>query len=298
MTIRIASAPVSWGIYEFKDIEPKYPYTRVLDEIRDTGYTGLELGPWGYLPTDSEALRPELQRRGLQLLSSYVPVKLVDASAHEAGEQHALKVGRLLAALGAGYIVLADDNGTLPDLIARAGQRSGSLLNSDQWDVFAKGVNRIARRVHDELGLKVVFHHHCAGYVETPDETHELLQRADPDLVGLCLDTGHWHYAGGDAVQCIREYGARVRYLHFKDCDPNIRRRCIAEKLDYREATKAGVFCELGQGEVDFRTVIAEMEKLGYDGWAIVEQDVLVDDLDAPKQSSQRNRDYLHSLGL
>lgn len=298
MPIRIASAPVSWGIYEFKDIEPKYPFARVLDEMVETGYTGLELGPWGYLPTDPDKLRPELEKRGLQLLSSYVPVKLVDASAHEAGEAHALKVGKLLAALGAGNIVLADDNGTVPELVAKAGQRTGSMLTSDQWDVFAKGVNRIARRVHDELGLKVVFHHHCAGYVETPAETRNLMDRADHELVGLCLDTGHWQYAGGDALGCVREYGERVRYLHLKDCDPNIRQQCIDQKLGYFDATKAGVFCELGKGSVDFPAIIAEMEKLGYDGWAIVEQDVLVDDLDAPKQSSQRNRDYLRSLGL
>lgn len=298
MTIRIASAPVSWGIYEFQGIAPKYPYTRVLDEIAETGYTGIELGPWGYLPTDPDTLRAELQPRGLQLLSSFVPVNFVDANAHPAGEQHALQVGRLLAALGAQYIVLADDNGKVPELVAQAGQRAGSYLTPDQWDVYAAGVNRVARRVHDELGLNVVFHHHCAGCVETPEETRELLKRTDSDLVGLCLDTGHYHYAGGDAVACIREHGSRVRYLHFKDCDPLVRQRCIEQKLDYFEAVKAGVFCELGQGAVDFPAVIREMEKLGYDGWAIVEQDILTDDLDAPKISARRNRDHLRRLGL
>ncbi len=298
MTIRIGNAPVSWGIYEFKDIEPKYPFQRVLDEIVETGYTGLELGPWGYLPTDPDQLRPELDKRGLQLLSSYVPVKLVDPNAHADGEAHALKVGKLLAALGAKVIVLADDNGMVPELFAQAGQRKGSALSADQWDVFASGVNRIARKVHDDLGLKIVFHHHCAGYVETPEETRNLLERTTPELVGLCLDTGHYHYAGGDALQCIKEYGERVRYLHFKDCDPNIRQMCIDEKLNYREATQAGVFCELGQGVVDFPGIIAEVEKLGYDGWAIVEQDVLTDDLEAPRRSARRNREYLKKLGL
>jgi inosose dehydratase len=298
MTIHIANAPVSWGIYEFKDIEPKYPYTRVLDEIVETGYTGLELGPWGYLPTDPAVLRPELEKRGLQLLSSYVPVKLVDPNAHAEGEAQALRVGRLLADCGAQVIVLADDNGTIPDLVNRAGHRTGSILSAAEWDVFAAGVNRIARRVHDELGLKVVFHHHCAGYVETPEETRHLMDRTDPDLVGLCLDTGHWHYAGGDAIQCIQEYGERVRYLHLKDCSAEIRELCRREKLNYREATQAGVYCELGQGMVDFPTILSQMQALGYDGWAIVEQDVLVDDLDAPRQSARRNREYLRKLGF
>lgn len=297
MTIRIANAPVSWGIFEFEGMAQKYPYTQVLDEIVETGHTGLELGPWQYLPTDPDVLRPELEKRGLQLLSAFVPVKLVDEVAHEAGEAHAMKVGKLLAALGANYIVLADDNGTVPELVQQAGKRTGSMLSPDEWDVFAKGVNRIARRVNDELGLQIVFHHHCAGYVETPEETRELLKRADRDLVGLCLDTGHWHYAGGDAVQAIQEYGERVRYLHLKDCDPEVRERAIRENLDYFEAARAGVFCELGQGEVDFPGVLSAMQNLGYDGWAIVEQDVMGDDLDAPKQSARRNREYLKSLG-
>jgi inosose dehydratase len=186
----------------------------------------------------------------------------------------------------------------VPELFAKAGQRRGSYLNDAQWKVFTEGVNRIARRVNDELGLNVVFHHHGAGYVETPDETRELLNRTNADLVGLCLDTGHYHFGGGDAVEAVREFGSRVRYLHLKDCDPDIRQRCISEGLDYQEAVRAGVFCELGQGDVDFPRVIAEITHNGYEGWAIVEQDVLTDDLDAPKASAQRNRDYLRTLGL
>ncbi|MBE0690836.1 MAG: TIM barrel protein [Anaerolineae bacterium] len=298
MTIRVASAPVSWGIYEFEGIGAKYPYSRVLDEIADTGYTGIELGPYGYLPTDPALLRAELDKRKLQLLSAFVPVKLVDEAAHADGAEAALKVGRLLAALDANYIVLADDNGKIDKLVNEAGRRSGSVLSGDEWDVVARGVNMIARRVYDEVGLKLVFHHHCAGYVETPDETRALLARTDADLVGLCLDTGHWHYAGGDAVAAIQEYGERVRYLHLKDCSARIAQECRAQGKDYMQAVASGVFCPLGEGEVDFPGVIREMEALGYDGWAIVEQDVLVDDLDAPKRYSQANRDYLRGIGL
>lgn len=298
MTILLANAPVSWGIYEFEGITPKYPYTQVLDEIVATGYTGIELGPWGYLPTEPDVLRAELERRGLRLLSAFVPVEFADAAAIEEAEAHALKVGRLLAALGAVYVVLADDNGKVPELVQQAGRRRGSYLSSDQWDVYAAGVNRVARKIYDELGLKVVFHHHCAGYVETPDEVRQLLKRADPNLVGLCLDTGHWHYAGGDAVACIQEFGERVRYLHLKDCDPGIRQLARDERMDYFAAVAAGVFCELGKGEVDFPGVIEAMEQLGYNGWAVVEQDVLTDEPEAPRESAERNREYLQKIGL
>jgi inosose dehydratase len=298
MGIRVANAPVSWGIYEFKDIEPKFPYARVLDEIAGAGYTGIELGPWGYLPTDPGRLRAELAHRGLVLLSSFVPVRLVDPKAHEAAAAEALKVGRLLANLGAVYVVLADDNGTVPELVREAGRRKGSRLSGREWDVVARGVNMIARRVNDETGLGLVFHHHCGGYVETPQETRELLSRTDESLVGLCLDTGHWHYGGGDAVDCIEQYGRRVRYLHLKDCHPGIAAECRAGKLDYFDAVKSGVFCVLGKGEVDFPGIKAAMEGLGYDGWAVVEQDVLVDDLEAPRRYAKESRDYLKSIGL
>ncbi len=298
MSIKIASAPVSWGIYEFEGIEPKFKYTQVLDEIADTGHTGLELGPWGYLPTDPAVLRVELNKRGLQLLSSFVPVKLVDASAHTDAEAFALQVGALLAELGAGYVVLADDNGSVDELVKAAGKRSGSKLDAAQWDVVAQGVTRIASKLKSELGLQTVFHHHGAGYVETPDEVRELFKRTDPDLVGLCLDTGHWHFAGGDAINCVKEFGDRVRYLHLKDCDAAVLGRVRDDGLDYFQAVKAGVFCELGQGMVDFPGVIAAMEANGYDGWAIVEQDVLIDDPTAPRRISQANRDYLRSIGL
>jgi inosose dehydratase len=297
MPIKIASAPVSWGIYEFKGIEPKFPYTQVLDEIAGTGYTGMELGPWGYMPTDPDVLRAELEKRNLQLLSSFVPVKLVDANAHGEAEAFALMVGKLLAALGAQYVVLADDNGSVPELVQKAGKRTGTMLSEAQWDVVGKGVNRIAQKIKDETGLGTVFHHHAGGYIETPEEVRELFKRTDADLVGLCLDTGHWHFGGGDALQAMQEYGERVWYLHLKDCDAAVHAKVRAENLNYMEAVAAGVFCELGKGVVDFPAVLAEMEKLGYDGWAIVEQDVLTDDKTAPKRISQANRDYLKSIG-
>ncbi len=298
MTIQLGNAPVSWGIYEFEEIAPKYPYTRVLDEIADTGYTGTELGPWNYLPTDPEVLRAELDKRGLRLLSAYIPINFVDPAAVEASEAHALEVARLLAMLNGVALVLADESGRVPELVARAGRRIGSALNRDQWDTFADGVNRTARRIFDATGLKVVFHHHCAGHVETPEEVRHLMDRADADLVGLCLDTGHYHYGGGNALKAVEEYGERVRYLHLKDCDPGIRDMVLREKMDYFAATAAGIFCELGKGEVDFDAVIAAVQKHGYSGWAIVEQDILTNDLDAPRTSARRNREYLRGLGV
>lgn len=293
MNIRLASAPVSWGIFEFADIQPRYPYGTVLDEIAQTGYAGTELGPYGYLPTDPVVLRQELAARDLRLVSAFVPVPLARPESHAEGLARALQVGRLLRDVGASTLILADDNGSVPELVARAGRRNGCW--SLDFRTIGRGVDFIASSVADELGLKVAFHHHCAGVVETPDEVEALL---DISSVGLCLDTGHWHYAGGDAVECLRRFGSRVTYLHLKDCDAPLAERCRREQLDYFAAVKAGVFCALGDGCVDFRSLLLELQRLDYDGWAVVEQDVLVDDLDAPRRFSLRNREVLRRLGL
>lgn len=293
MKIRLASAPVSWGIFEFEGIEPRYPWSQVLDEIAGTGYVGTELGPFGYLPTSPKQLYNELESRGLRLLSAFVPVNLVNPTTHEDGLQTALTVGRLLANLGARHLVLADDNASVSELVQQAGQRKGSKLSAAQWKNYGAGVELIRKGLLEELGLETVFHHHCAGYVETPEETQALLEHSS---VNLCLDTGHWHYGGGDAVECVKRFKDRVTYLHFKDCSPEIAARCRAEKLDYFAAVKAGLFCPLGEGEVDFPKLLEALQD--FDGWAVVEQDVLVDDLDAPRRFSQQNREYLKGLGL
>lgn len=295
MSIRIASAPVSWGIFEFEGIEPRYPWTQVLDEIRDSGYIGTELGPYGYLPSDPKQLRDELSARGLRLLSAFVPVDLVRRETHEFGLQTALQVGALLAELGAEHLVLADNNGSVSELVGLAGRRTGSFLSEQEWDVYAEGVNLIEKRLREDLGLEVAFHHHCAGAVETPDETRALLERTQ---VGLCLDTGHWHYAGGDAVECLKQWGKRVSYLHFKDCSRDIAAACREQEMDYFAAVKAGLFCPLGQGEVDFPALLLELQAQEYDGWAVVEQDVLVEDAGAPLRFATDNREYLRSLGV
>jgi inosose dehydratase len=298
MTIHVATAPVCWGIFEFAGMSAKYPYTQVLDEIAQTGYGGIELGPYGYLPTDPAILGDALEAHKLRLLSAFVPVALVNKEHHEAGLHTVLKVGKLLVALGAQHVVLSDDNGAVPALVKQAGQRTGSALDPAGWDVFASGVDYIAKRAYEELGLGLVFHHHCAGYVETPEETAALLERTDPQYVGLCLDTGHCHYGGGDAVSCLKRYGKRVRYLHFKDYQPEIGAQCRQGKADYFKAVEAGVFCPLGQGAVDFPGLLAALESLGYDGWTVVEQDILTDDVNAPKRYAQANRDYLKTLGI
>jgi inosose dehydratase len=298
MSIKIAAAPVSWGIFEFAGQSSQPSWESVLDEMAAAGYAGTELGPYGYLPTEPQTLKAALGARGLQLLSAFVPVRLADRSAHAAGLATSRQVGALLAAGGCQHIVLSDDNAADPRRLARAGRITpDDGLDDAGWRALAEGVNTIARRMHAEFGLETVFHHHCAGFVETPAEVARFLELSDPATVGLCLDTGHYAYGGGDPVECIRQHGARVRYLHFKDADPQVIARARQEGLNYFQAVAAGVFCELGRGCVDFPGVIEAMNALGYEGWAVVEQDIVAG-MGTPLESARRNRAYLRTLGL
>ncbi|MFH1573016.1 MAG: TIM barrel protein [Acidobacteriota bacterium] len=309
--IRIANAPCSWGTLEFEGMKgERVPYGRMLDEMSAAGYVGTELGDWGYLPTDPAALRAELARRGLNMVGALVPVALRHEGAHEAGEAEALRVARMLAAVAgdtAGQqrpcIVLADDNGSDPARTLHAGRVTPGIgLSNDEWKVFARGAESIARAIWAESALPVVFHHHCAGYVETPAEIARFLEMTDPDLVGLAFDTGHYLYGcgaarGGSALEGLELFGDRIRHVHFKDCHPAIAGRARSEGWDYFEAVRRGLFCELGRGNVDFPGVTAWLRSRAWSGWIVVEQDVLPG-MGAPAESAMRNREYLRSIGL
>lgn len=298
--IRVANAPCSWGVLEFDVPAPSTPAPRMLDEMAAAGYAGTELGDWGFLPTDPASLSSEVTRRGLSVVGGFVPVRLADAAALDAGVSCAVRTATLLAgAAGPGaLIVLSDDNATVPNRTQRAGRiRPEDGLRPDEWDGFAARAEQIARAVRDATGLRTVFHHHCAGYVETPRELDALMTRTDPVLLGLCLDTGHMTYGGGDAAAALRLYGGRVWHVHAKDCDADVAQKARAEGWDYHTALRHGVFCELGRGAVDFPGVIAELQRLRYSGWIVVEQDVLPG-LGTPAASAERNRTFLRRLGV
>jgi inosose dehydratase len=298
--IRIANAPCSWGALEFDLATPAPGYVQVLDEIAATGYMGTELGDWGFMPTDPAALRAELAARSLTLVAAFVPVALANPAAHADGEAVAVRTARLLAAVAerSPLLVLADENGSVSERTRHAGRIRPELgLHDDQWTTFASGAERIARAVRDATGLRTVFHHHCAGYVETPAEIDALMQRTDPEILGLCLDTGHLIYGGGDPLTVLERYADRIWHVHFKDCDPQIAEQARQQGWDYFEAVRRGIFSELGRGSVDFSTVKQALDERGYHGWIVVEQDVLPG-MGTPKESAQRNRDYLRSIGL
>jgi inosose dehydratase len=301
-TLRVGNAPCSWGTLEFAGTKgEQVPFDRMLDELAAAGYTGTELGDWGYMPSDPARLKAELERRRLVMLGAFVPVALKDPAAHEPGIADAVKTARLLAAVASDpkpYLVLADNNGTVADRTRNAGRITPELgLSGAEWRVFADGANKVGRAVLAETGLRTVFHHHCAGYVETPGEIARFLELTDPGAVGLVFDTGHYAYGSGDfdVVAALEQFKERILYIHLKDCGPEVAGRARALGWDYFEALRHGVFCELGKGGVDFPAVLRWLKKAGYSGYTLVEQDVLPG-MGEPKDSALRNREYLRSI--
>jgi inosose dehydratase len=302
LMIHIANAPCSWGALEF-DLEQKSEpigYAQVLDEMTQTKYQGTELGDWGFMPTDPSALRSALVMRNLELVGAFVPVNLKDKASHSAGVKHALKVAQLMheAGYSNAFIVLADENGTDSVRTLNAGRvKKDMQLSEVQWNVFADGCMRISEKVQSAYQMRTVFHHHCAGFVETPDEIAKLMHLTDPSLMGLCFDTGHYAFGGGDPTEGLQQFQSRIWHVHFKDFDPKVAQLSSAANGDYFDAISKGVFCELGKGAVDFSEVKNILDQQQYKGWIVVEQDVLPG-MGEPKACAASNRNYLTSIGL
>lgn len=300
-TIPVANAPCSWGATDdFPTAGDAPGYRQVLDELASAGYAGTELGDWGFLPTDPGTLRAELSRRKLALVGAFVPVRLSDPSAHTAGEDLAVRTATLLAESAgpadAPCLVLADDAD--PARARVAGRATPEhALDDGQWRIVAQGAERIARAVRERTGLRTAFHHHAGTHVETPDEVARLMELTDPDLLGLCLDTGHYAYGGGDALDAAQRYAGRIWHVHAKDCDREVLARARRDGWDYFQAVRSRLFCELGRGVVDLPSILAELQGRGYSGWVVVEDEV-APGTGIPLESARHDREFLRKLGL
>lgn len=298
--IKIANAPCSWGALEFGMSGEIAGYDTVLDEMALTGYAGTELGDWGFMPVNPDKLQAELSQRNLHLVGAFVPVNFLDEDDFKTGKNTALKTARLLRDSGhsTAKIVLSDDNGKNQVRVQNAGRiQPQQGLKPSEWNVYGDRVNELARFIADQTDINITFHHHCAGFVETPAEITTLMELTDPDLVSLCFDTGHFAFGGGDPIQGLKKFADRIEHIHFKDWDSSIFQKTVENNWNYFEAVGQGIFCELGKGAIDFQAVLDELNQQSYSGWIVVEQDILPG-MGTPKESAHRNREFLRSTGL
>ncbi len=297
MKIRIATAPVSWGVI-MKDTPNVPPWDEVLREISQAGYSGTELGPYGYLPQDSVLLRERLDELGLSLLAAYVQINLMDPAQKQDEYDETMATTRLLSQLGCEWVVLSDAlffNSNRSNRAGRIGPNDG--MTEEKWVRFIANAEDYGKRALDGYGLRAVFHPHVGAWIETEAEIDRLMNETDPRFLNVCLDTAHCIYGGGDPVALGRRWSERLKYLHIKECDGDVLETVRDNGWDYFKGVELDVFPELGRGSVDFAGLLGLLRELDFDGWAVVEQDILPDRGVNPLDSAKRNLAYLRSLG-
>ncbi len=296
MTIRIGNAPCSWGV-EFAG-DPRNPaWQTVLKECAEAGYKGIELGPVGFMPEDPAMLADGLAEHDLELVGGVVFRAYHDPDQwlHVLDGTH--RTARALKAHGAQHLVLIDS--ISPRRAPTAGRNDeAEQMDKAEWAAYRDRIAESARIGAEEYGLTVGIHAHAGGFLDFEPELERLLEEVDESILKICFDTGHHSYAGYDPVAFMKRHMDRISYMHFKDIDPAIKAQAVDSRTGFYEACGQGIFCNLGEGDVDFPAVRQVLLDAGFEGWCTVEQDCDPTLDPDPLGDAQKNREYLQSIGF
>ncbi|APG47850.1 sugar phosphate isomerase/epimerase family protein [Phaeobacter porticola] len=296
MTIRIGNAPCSWGV-EFAQ-DPRNPDWRsVLKDCAEAGYKGIELGPVGYMPEDPAILRDALAEHDLELIGGVVFRAFHDPDQWDDVLDGAHRTCKALKAHGAEHLVLIDS--ISPRRAPTAGRASeAEQMSQAEWSAFRDRLATVAQIGTEEYGLTVGIHAHAAGFMDFEPELERLLDEVDDKILKICFDTGHHSYAGFDPVAFVKRHMDRISYMHFKDIDPKVKADVIAKRTNFYDACGQGIFCNLGEGDVDFPAVRQLLVDAEFSGWCTVEQDCDPTLDPDPIGDARANREYLESIGF
>ncbi|TQM31306.1 TIM barrel protein [Nocardia bhagyanarayanae] len=278
--LRIAAAPISWGVCEVPGWGHVLEAGTVLAEMARLGITATELGPPGYLPDDPAVLRALLDGFGIRAVGGFLALPL-----HRAPEDAlaaAQRAAALFAATGAEILVLAAATGL-------DGYDARPELDSAEWRTLLDTAAAV-RDLAAEHGLRTVLHPHVGTHVETEAEVERFL--ADSDL-DLCLDTGHLLLGGTDPVDLARRYPHRIGHVHLKDVRAELAAEVRSGAIEYSEAVRRGLYAPLGRGDIDIAALVRAVREAGYRGWYVIEQDTALRPTDTETSAS---RDAQHSL--
>ncbi|PUB14278.1 TIM barrel protein [Yoonia sediminilitoris] len=296
MTIRIGNAPCSWGV-EFAD-DPRNPAWRtVLKECAEAGYKGIELGPVGFMPEDPAVLAEALDECDLELIGGVVFRAFHDPAQWDDVLDGTHRTCKALKAHGAQHLVLID---SISERRAPTAGRAGEAEQMDptEWTAYRARIAEAARIGSQDYGLTVGIHAHAAGFMDFEPELERLLDEVDSDILNICFDTGHHSYAGFDPVAFMQRHIDRISYMHFKDINPAVKADVIAKRTGFYDACGQGIFCNLGDGDVDFPAVRQILLDNGFSGWCTVEQDCDPTLDPDPVGDARLNREYLESIGF
>jgi inosose dehydratase len=294
--IKIGNAPCSWGV-EFAD-DPRNPaWRKVLQENAEAGYTGIELGPIGFMPEDPTVLGEALSEFNQELVGGVVFRPFHDATKWDEVLDAARRTCKALTAHGAQHLVLID---SISERRAPTAGRADEAEQMDkaEWTAFRDRIAEVAKIGAEEFGLTVGIHAHAAGFMDFEPELERLLSEVDENILKICFDTGHHSYVGFDPVAFMQKYISRISYMHFKDIDPKVKAQVVANRTNFYTACGEGIFCNLGDGDVDFPAVRKILVESNFDGWCTVEQDCDPTGDTSPIDDAKLNRRYLQSIGF
>ena len=296
MTIQIGNAPCSWGVERAEDARNP-TWQTVIEECAQAGYSGIELGPIGFMPEDPNVLGPALAKYNLTLIGGVVFQPFHDPIEWELVKYAIQRTCKTLTAHGAKHLVLIDS--ISPRRAPTAGRASeAEQMDQQEWDGFRDRLKTAAQIGAEEYGLTVGIHAHAAGFIDFEPELERLLEEVDPKILKICFDTGHHSYAGFDPVSFMTRHIERISYMHFKDINPVIKANAIKKRTDFYDACGEGIFCNLGQGDVDFKAVRKVLLDANFEGWCTVEQDCDPTMDISPLNDAKANISYLQSIGF
>ncbi|MDP5217110.1 TIM barrel protein [Ruegeria sp. 2205SS24-7] len=296
MSIRIGNAPCSWGV-EFAD-DPRNPHWQtVLKECAEAGYKGIELGPVGFMPEDPAQLADALAEHDLELIGGVVFRPYHDPAQWEEVLDGTHRTCKALVAHGAQHLVLID---SISERRAPTAGRAheAEQMDAAEWAAYRDRIAETARIGTEEYGLTVGIHAHAGGFMDFEPELERLLDEVDEKILKICFDTGHHSYAGFDPVAFMKRNVGRISYMHFKDIDPEVKADVIEKRTGFYDACGQGIFCNLGQGDVEFAAVRQVLLDAGFTGWCTVEQDCDPTMDIRPTDDARANREHLESIGF
>jgi inosose dehydratase len=296
MTIQIGNAPCSWGV-EFARDERNPTWQTVLAECAKAGYRGIELGPIGFMPEDPQILGPALEEHDLTLVGGVVFRPFHIPNKWDEVQDAIQRTCEVLTAHGAKHLVLIDS--ISPRRAPTAGRASeAEHMDASEWADFRDRLKTAAQIGTEEYGLTVGMHAHAAGFIDFEPELERLLEEIDSNILKICFDTGHHSYAGYDPVNFMKRHINRISYMHFKDINPAVKADVIKKRTGFYDACGEGIFCNLGQGDVDFAVVRQILLDANFEGWCTVEQDCDPTMNISPLDDAKENRSYLKSIGF
>ena len=294
--IKIGNAPCSWGV-EFANDARNPDWRQVLKENAKAGFTGIELGPVGYMPEDPAILAEALSEFDQELIGGVIFRAFHDPDAWDDVLDGSIRTCKALAAHGATRLVIIDS--ISPRRAPTAGRAAeAEQMGTAEWEVFRNRIATIAKMGAEEYGLSVGIHAHAAGFIDFEPELERLLDEVDDKILGICFDTGHHSYAGFDPVTFMKKHISRINYMHFKDINPTVKANVMTNRTGFYDACGEGIFCNLGDGDVDFPAVRQLLLDTGFNGWCTVEQDCDPSGNTSPVDDAKLNRAYLQSIGF